>query len=250
MKETLKALPEVFYDFLGMFVPGFLAIFVLDKSPLAGGVLETLKLSAFDRVLILVLAGYAIGHALTALSDVVIRRVWRWVCDDEEQNLLGTINKQKRWWRPPWWRHPRPFPAWYVKYIRKELEQEFKPDLPGESVSDTSNRSPSGADCPQPDPWPWHFHFDLIEQFLKQRDYAAGMLCQKNHALVLFCRNMAVVSLLAAVCFSSTWRTALLMLVFWACFSVRWDYLRIRRAETLYHSFHVTVDQSHKVAAD
>ena len=71
MKDEYKTIPEYFFDFLSHFIPGYLLFALILYSPLY----KELKLSEdvsiggdVERVLLLVLGGYVIGHALTMIT--------------------------------------------------------------------------------------------------------------------------------------------------------------------------------------
>lgn len=91
MKEAFESIPELFYDFIAIFMPGFVAMELIYISPAMqqkfSYIVSTQTL--IDKSLVLIIGSYIFGQAITMLSDIVIRRpVWL-LFGDPEKNLLG-----------------------------------------------------------------------------------------------------------------------------------------------------------------
>lgn len=215
MKEFLSSVPELYYDLLALFLPGLVTMEMMMISPVFANSQLAQNLSGvptFERVVLLVGAGYIAGQVLTVLSDLLIRRVVWALFGEPAETLLGGTKALLG-------RIPHPFEETFVQTLTKEIEAVAP------SLSLRTKHSP----------------FDICEQYIKQNDQALGMLCQKRHAVVVMCRNMLVALLLALPLYWSVGEQARYGIALTAvCLFLRWNYLRTRRAEFLYHSFHLT----------
>lgn len=214
----LSGIPEVYYDFLAMFVPGFVTVALVAYSPTVYRALQVstfLKDSSLDRALFFSITGYAIGHVLTLLSDLIIRRPTWYLLGKSYERLLD--RQDKRHLKSV--RYPKSFAPEYIHKIESAVNRVFQN---------------AGNDLRA------HSFLDLCEQFVKKKDPSAGMLCQKRHGLVVMCRNM-VISMLICCSFylKSGLFLAIVFLLLSAVFFLRWNYLRIRRSEFLLHSFYL-----------
>lgn len=215
-KEFLSSVPEFFYDLLGLFLPGLLTITIIVISPaFAHSELaqNAKSLPTIERILFILSCGYIIGQVLTVLSDLLIRQpVWL-LFGEPAETLLGGRDALVR-----------PIPRAFQKSFLDPLKTEIEAVAPG-SLASRRKHSP----------------FDICEQYIKQKDQALGMLCQKRHAVLVMCRNMVVALFLALPLYWSVGYLARSVIIVSAvCLFSRWNYLRTRRAEFLYHSFHLT----------
>ncbi len=214
MKETLKTIPEAYYDFLAILVPGFITLELLSISPLAqdspiGS--NLLNLSLIDRTLFFILGGYVLGHGLTLLSDFLIRQPIQKLFGEPSKNLLNKGTALIKL-------YPKGFNSDFVVILESEIRKAFK-------VENVNLEA--------------HSFFDVCEQYIKQHDYETGMLCQKRHGLEVLTRNMAIVLLVILPIYWSLGIIVRLVIILGIIlFFLRWNYLRIRRAQFLYHSFH------------
>ena len=225
MKEALKTIPELFYDLLANLIPGFVTLEFVAISPIVQQNFADWDISSLpvvDRTLFSILGGYLIGQFLTTVSDIFVRRpVWL-VFGETSINLLGDGTALIK-------PLPKPLDPDLASALKLEIERAL-------SIEFTNLKA--------------HSLLDMCEQYVKKYDYEAGMLCQKRHALVVLSRNMIIGLLILLPCYWSIGLKAHLLILFAALvFFVRWNYLRIRRAEFLYHCFHNTYLATQKLQA-
>lgn len=207
------SIPEFFYDLLGLFLPGLVTIEMIVISPVTVNFGIVQNLSTFERILFLLSCSYIVGQMLTIISDLFVRRPVWFLFGEPSETLLGS---RKALIRPI----PKVFESSFLETLKTEMEAVATGSL-------TSSR--------------WHSRFDLCEQYIKQRDHPLGLQIQKRHAVLVMCRNMVVALVLMLPLYWSLGYIARFAIVISAiCLFLRWSYLRTRRAEFLYNSFHLT----------
>jgi hypothetical protein len=214
--DFLSSVPEFFYDLLGLFLPGIVTIELALVSPLfsQSELAQRLNgLQTFERILFILTCGYIVGQLLAGVSDLLVRKpVWL-LFGEPAEALLGKRNALLN-------SRPRAFEESFLKTLESELEAIS----PGSLASHQR-----------------HSLLDICEQYIRQKDQVLGMLCQKRHAVLVMCRNMTLATFLMLPLYWSFGNLARFLIVLCGVFLfVRWNYLRTRRAELLYRTFHLT----------
>lgn len=206
MKDTVKGIPEAFYEVLTAFAPGVIAVEGLVLSPWFQRVLvdssyHVPQLGAAEQLILVLFVSYALGQILTQVSNVLIRKPV-WLLFGQPVNNLLNVGPT------PWLPYPLPFrDQAKVSRIREALNLD----------------SMIGSDS--------HYLMDTCERFVRAKSSELGQLCQKRHGLVVFCRNIAFVAALLVPAYIAIWKLALALLLISVMMLFRWNYLRIRRAK-------------------
>jgi hypothetical protein len=214
--DFLSSVPEFFYDVLGLFLPGIVTIELVFFSPLFAQTELAQRLSAlpsFEKILLILSCGYIVGQLLAGVSDVLVRKPVWFLFGEPAEALLGKRNALLN-----------PRPKAFEESFLKTLESELEAISPGSLASRQR-----------------HSLLDICEQYIRQKDQVLGMLCQKRHAILVMCRNMTLAIFLMLPLYWSFGNLARILIVVSGVFLfIRWNYLRTRRAELLYRTFHLT----------
>lgn len=164
MKENLKLIPEVFFDFFAYFIPGcFLLIFLLlDKNPATHRIFK--DIGNFREILLIVFGGYIFGHILTTLSTLIIVKPVDYLFGNPLHTLIGMEDGQ-------------------IGKFRAKLSD----NLISEISSVVQKKFKSKID---------KHTFFLCENYIRANHPDIGFLIRKRHAFEHLCRNVVVSSLI------------------------------------------------------
>ena len=164
MKENLKLIPEVFFDFLAYLLPGsFLLTLFLSNENLA--ISQMLKnINNVKEALIIVFGGYYCGHILTTLSRFIIVKPLNYLFGNPLHTLIG---------------------------IEDGLTSKFRAKLSDDMISKISSAIKEKFSSPID-----KHTFFLCENFIRINYPDIGFLIRKRHAFEHLCRNLVLVFLI------------------------------------------------------
>ncbi len=164
MKENLKLIPEVFFDFLSYCLPGsfFIVILLLNSDSTIFGLLK--DSSQIKEGFVIVFGGYLCGHLLTTLSSIILVKPLNLLFGNPIHTLIGVTDDNVFKVRPK-------MSDDIILKIRSIIQKEFSSNVDKHT-------------------------FFLCENFIRINHPDIGYLIRKRHAFEHLCRNVAVASLI------------------------------------------------------
>jgi len=204
MKENLKLIPEVFFDFISYFLPGsfFMIFFLIDKNSIMSLLFKDIGL--IKEGFVILFGGYLCGHFLTTLSSILIVTPLNYLFGNPIHTLLGIE---------------------YETFFKSRIK--MNDDILSKIraiIKETFNLSVD------------KHTFFLCENFIRINHPEIGLLIRKRHAFEHLCRNVALASILLIFLIKGKEFTLLFCLIAGISFIRYLDY-RVSWPKVVYESF-------------
>ena len=164
MKESLKIIPEAFFDIIAYLIPGcfFIVFILLDSNFLTCQIIE--HNNPFYQMLIIVFAGYIAGHIITSISQLILVMPINYFFGNPTHTLIGLKDG---------------------KFLR--FQTRLSDDLISKISSVIVKNFQTEID---------KHTFFLCENYIRINYPDIGFFIRKRHALEHMCRNIALACLI------------------------------------------------------
>ena len=215
MKESIKLIPEVFFDFFSYFLPGIFLWLPLTYVLINKGIFSFIAISNFEKILIILLGSYICGHMLTTLSNLFVVKPVNYLLGDPIYTMIG-IDEGK--FKKSQYRLDEHLVASLSRMIRVKFKSELNKHT-----------------------------FFLCENYIRINYPDIGFLIRKRHAFEHLCRNLAIASFFLLITLSvlySSYGIKIPLIVIVILSLIRYFDYRISWPKVVYENFYLLCEQN------